>query len=342
MEDLAKSFSAALHLTDTENTIHSLAEHVDPNEGLPPAPPQFHLMATLFTTKNFNHNALKTTEKHRKGWLPIPDTDSTLSPETMRKIPFWVQIHNIPFSRRSISLAKLLGQITGTLLEIHQPSLLETWGSYMRVRIMFDVTKPLPRGIPIVFPGLASPTWLELKYEDIPDHCYYCGRLGHSYPSCTEYMRASDESTQPPPLPYENVLRGTSRPNHGPFGILPNPLIINSPTIRDGAHSGPHGDIPSTRRLLLAAMMCHRRHREEESIHPSAVSKAVAHGGEWREEILKRPEDLTRGGDVVEVVSSDEAGHRELTSCRRGMSLIIWNAFGAWGGREHSKSLPSC
>ncbi|KAF4364303.1 hypothetical protein G4B88_028423 [Cannabis sativa] len=26
-------------------------------------------------------------------------------------------------------------------------------------------------------------------------------------------------------------LTGTSRPNHGPFGILPNPLIINSPTI---------------------------------------------------------------------------------------------------------------
>uniref|UniRef100_A0A803NVQ6 Chloride channel protein n=1 Tax=Cannabis sativa TaxID=3483 RepID=A0A803NVQ6_CANSA len=231
-------------------------------------------MATLFTTKNFNHNALKNyLEKHWKGRFPvsvkerspnsnlylaafhcegdrrrtilnqpwtfdkcpilleIPDTDSALSPETMRKIPFWVQVHNIPFSRRSISLAKLLGQITGTLLEIHQPSLLETWGSYMRVRIMFDVTKPLPRGIPIVFPGLASPTWLELKYEDIPDHCYYCGRLGHSYPSCTEYMRASDESTQPPPLPYENVLRGTSRPNHGPFGLLPNPFTLNSPAI---------------------------------------------------------------------------------------------------------------
>ncbi|KAF4402737.1 hypothetical protein G4B88_012522 [Cannabis sativa] len=72
MEDLARSFSAALHLTDTENTIHSLAEHVDPNEGLPPAPPQFHLMATLFTTKNFNHNALKNyLEKHWKGRFPV-------------------------------------------------------------------------------------------------------------------------------------------------------------------------------------------------------------------------------------------------------------------------------
>uniref|UniRef100_A0A803QRS7 CCHC-type domain-containing protein n=1 Tax=Cannabis sativa TaxID=3483 RepID=A0A803QRS7_CANSA len=102
----------------------------------------------------------------------------------------------------SISLAKLLGQIAGTLLEVHHPSLLETRGSYLRICVMFDVTKPLPRGIPIMFPGLASPTWLEMKYEDIPDHCYYCGRLGHSYPSCTEYTRASDESTQPPPLPF--------------------------------------------------------------------------------------------------------------------------------------------
>ncbi|KAF4392746.1 hypothetical protein F8388_010769 [Cannabis sativa] len=41
LADLSRSFSGALHLTDTENTIHSLAEHVDPNEGLPPAPPHF-------------------------------------------------------------------------------------------------------------------------------------------------------------------------------------------------------------------------------------------------------------------------------------------------------------
>uniref|UniRef100_A0A803QIS8 Reverse transcriptase domain-containing protein n=1 Tax=Cannabis sativa TaxID=3483 RepID=A0A803QIS8_CANSA len=200
MEDLAKSFSAALHLTDTENTIHSLAEHVDPNEGLPPAPPQFHLMATLFTTKNFNHNALKNyLEKHWKGRFPvsvkerspnsnlylaafhcegdrrrtilnqpwtfdkcpilleIPDTDSTLSPDTMRKIPFWVQIHNIPFSRRSISLPNCRAKSPGTLLEIHRPPYLKLGALYM-VQIMFDVTKLLPLGIPIVFPGLASPT----------------------------------------------------------------------------------------------------------------------------------------------------------------------------------------
>uniref|UniRef100_A0A803Q0L9 Reverse transcriptase domain-containing protein n=1 Tax=Cannabis sativa TaxID=3483 RepID=A0A803Q0L9_CANSA len=228
MEDLARSFSAALHLNDTENTIHSLAEHVDPNEGLPPAPPQFHLMATLFTTKNFNHNALKNfLEKHWKGRFPV---------------------HNIPFSRRSISLAKLLGQIAGTLLEVHQPSLLETWGSYLRICIMFDVTKPLPRGIPIMFLGLASPTWLEMKYEDIPDHCYYCGRLGHSYLSCTEYMRASDESTQPPPLPYENVLRGTTCQNHGPFGLLPNSFLLNSTSIV--SHPNAPTLNPSTTNLI--------------------------------------------------------------------------------------------
>uniref|UniRef100_A0A803QPN1 CCHC-type domain-containing protein n=1 Tax=Cannabis sativa TaxID=3483 RepID=A0A803QPN1_CANSA len=68
---------------------------------------------------------------------------------------------------------------------------------------MLDVTKPLPRGVPILFLGMASPTWLELKYEDIPDHCYFCGGLGHTYNECIEYMRAFDA----PPLPYENTRR---------------------------------------------------------------------------------------------------------------------------------------
>ncbi|KAF4351356.1 hypothetical protein F8388_022731 [Cannabis sativa] len=91
---------------------------------------------------------------------------------------------------------------------------------------MFNVTKPLPRGIPILFPGMASPTWLDLKYEDIPDHCYHCGCLGHSYIGYTEYRRASNESSLPPPLLYKNVLRGTVRPNVNPFGPL---LIPNQP-----------------------------------------------------------------------------------------------------------------
>ncbi|KAF4399187.1 hypothetical protein G4B88_023781 [Cannabis sativa] len=114
--------------------------------------------------------------------------------------------------------------ITNVLSDLNRVSRLG--GSYLRVQIMFNVTKPLPRGIPILFPGMASPTWLELKYEDIPDHCYHCGCLGHSYTGYTEYRRASNESSLPPPLLYKNVLRGTVRPNVNPFGHL---LIPNQP-----------------------------------------------------------------------------------------------------------------
>uniref|UniRef100_A0A803P8Y0 Reverse transcriptase domain-containing protein n=1 Tax=Cannabis sativa TaxID=3483 RepID=A0A803P8Y0_CANSA len=66
---------------------------------------------------------------------------------------------------------------------------------------MFDVAQPLPRGVPVNFTGINKVVWLELKYENLPDICFFCGRMGHSYnKGCIEYMKACDEAPLPPEL----------------------------------------------------------------------------------------------------------------------------------------------
>ncbi|KAM6576878.1 hypothetical protein CsatB_028715 [Cannabis sativa] len=69
---------------------------------------------------------------------------------------------------------------------------------------MFDVAHPLPRGLPIHFSGINKVVWLELKYENLPDICFFCGRMGHSYnKGCMDYMKACDEAPFPPELRYD-------------------------------------------------------------------------------------------------------------------------------------------
>uniref|UniRef100_A0A803Q543 Uncharacterized protein n=1 Tax=Cannabis sativa TaxID=3483 RepID=A0A803Q543_CANSA len=59
---------------------------------------------------------------------------------------------------KAINAQRPILKVLRVLLEIHQPSLLEAWGSFSTVRIMLDATKPFPRGVLILFPGMAFAT----------------------------------------------------------------------------------------------------------------------------------------------------------------------------------------
>ncbi|KAB1219766.1 hypothetical protein CJ030_MR3G005775 [Morella rubra] len=55
--------------------------------------------------------------------------------------------------------------------------------SFLRLRVDFDLTKPLVSGFPIPCLGLST-TWVQFKYKKLADFCYVCGRIGHTQSSC--------------------------------------------------------------------------------------------------------------------------------------------------------------
>ena len=59
-------------------------------------------------------------------------------------------------------------------------------GQIIRMRILVDITQPLKK---IFFikteEGRKIP--IAVEYEKLPDFCYYCGCIGHSYQECTKY-----------------------------------------------------------------------------------------------------------------------------------------------------------
>uniref|UniRef100_A0A803P0U8 Zinc knuckle CX2CX4HX4C domain-containing protein n=1 Tax=Cannabis sativa TaxID=3483 RepID=A0A803P0U8_CANSA len=125
--------------------------------------------------------------------------------------PFWIQVYRLPFLSKSEALAKILGNMVGTFLEVHEDSLNEGWGPFLRMRVGIDVSKPLLRGQLVSFPWMANEMWLDYRYERLPDFYYECGIIGHVFDKCPSFLEKLDEGLHPD-LPYGPWMEGSSLP----------------------------------------------------------------------------------------------------------------------------------
>ena len=56
-------------------------------------------------------------------------------------------------------------------------------GSFMRVRVIIDINKPLCRGRRFSS-SQGEQGWVSFKYERLPNLCYWCGSLSHVDKDC--------------------------------------------------------------------------------------------------------------------------------------------------------------
>jgi hypothetical protein len=56
------------------------------------------------------------------------------------------------------------------------------WGSYLRLRVTLDITKPLDHGRALSLAGKS--TWVEFKYEKWLLFCFRCKRIVHRSRGC--------------------------------------------------------------------------------------------------------------------------------------------------------------
>uniref|UniRef100_A0A803NHU1 Zinc knuckle CX2CX4HX4C domain-containing protein n=1 Tax=Cannabis sativa TaxID=3483 RepID=A0A803NHU1_CANSA len=147
------------------------------------------------------------------------EVGSVVTAKMLTSTLFWIQVSGIPFLKRSWALAIKLGEVLGRFIKVDTASLKETWGPYLRVRIEIDVAQPLPRGTGFHFQGMASPVWLEFRFENLLDFCHFCGRLNHIVNHCPEFLAKCDSSSAPPPLQYDHTLGAKIRITSNPFYI---------------------------------------------------------------------------------------------------------------------------
>lgn len=96
-------------------------------------------------------------------------------------VPFWVQLHGIPLGAMSENNAIRIVTQIGDPLEV------EEWRvegcmlrSFMRVRVMVNVRKPL------LIECWVPRAWVVFKYEKLQGFCYNCGVIGHEQMNCSK------------------------------------------------------------------------------------------------------------------------------------------------------------
>ena len=101
---------------------------------------------------------------------------------------FWVQIHNLPFSLRTVDAAVSLGETLGIVTKPKDEAEMKG-GQFMRVRVAVDVTKLLCRGRMITW-DQERDGWASFMYERLPNICYWCGLLSHDDKECEMWLRS--------------------------------------------------------------------------------------------------------------------------------------------------------
>ncbi|KAK8623083.1 hypothetical protein V6N13_117976 [Hibiscus sabdariffa] len=82
--------------------------------------------------------------------------------------------------------AKKVGDQIGRVLEIEDP--ISSHGirrGFFRIRVLIDVSKPLPSGFWASRAGKSN-IWVSFKYEHLADFCYKCGCIGHVEAHCVK------------------------------------------------------------------------------------------------------------------------------------------------------------
>ncbi|PON82315.1 Zinc knuckle CX2CX4HX4C [Trema orientale] len=93
-------------------------------------------------------------------------------------VSFWVQFFNVPVVCLTEDCAKFWGSQIGIVEEA------EVVRGNMRARIRIDVTMPFCRGICCSMDGIDGEVSLLLRYEFLPEFCYFCGIIGYRAREC--------------------------------------------------------------------------------------------------------------------------------------------------------------
>lgn len=149
-------------------------------------------------------------------WVENPPVDF------LQFIPLWVRIRNIPvnyFTTPAITaLGELVGQVTEVAFDPDKPLSRD----FVRVKVRFDVSKPLRRSKVINLDNGATANII-FDYERIQKRCYSCQRLTHEQNVCPllikKYQDLADtrKATGFIPLPKKANIISESDPL---FGVL--------------------------------------------------------------------------------------------------------------------------
>ncbi|KAG8379336.1 hypothetical protein BUALT_Bualt07G0077800 [Buddleja alternifolia] len=132
---------------------------------------------------------------------------------------FVIQVSGLPLSQITLEMARFIGDQVGTFIELVSPISESFWQPVMRIKIRYNITKPLRQFITLKSPR-GEVFKADISYERLSNFCYLCGHLGHIDKFCE--MRYDKNFTAPKgELPFGPRLRASAqrKPNSPVSGV---------------------------------------------------------------------------------------------------------------------------
>lgn len=128
----------------------------------------------------------------------VEDFNGRTSPTKIAfdKAYFWVRMTHLPLACMGRDLGFKIGSSVGKVEEVNTDKNGIGWGEYLRVKILIDLSQPLPRGRKLKFEG--ESTWIDFQYERLPKFCYQCGVISHGQEGCLKrsVLRNQEATTE--------------------------------------------------------------------------------------------------------------------------------------------------
>ncbi|KAK6123768.1 hypothetical protein DH2020_042488 [Rehmannia glutinosa] len=110
----------------------------------------------------------------------------TQSPETLDFSTWevWTQCHNLPVAYMQEEILQRIGNKIGKVIEIDKGDREVILGRFARIKIRLEISQPLQSHIIIHDEEGGEEIYVLLTYEKLPDFCYACGKVGHTWREC--------------------------------------------------------------------------------------------------------------------------------------------------------------
>ncbi|KAL0381479.1 UNVERIFIED_CONTAM: putative mitochondrial protein [Sesamum angustifolium] len=128
-------------------------------------------------------------EKNLVVLAPVSDIDNPAEVD-LAWCDFHVRIHGLHLGKMTPEIASFIGGKIGRLKDFDLSKGPESWGSFMRLRVAINVTKPLTRALKLRT-VLGDEHIVTFTYERLPNFCYLCGRIGHISKWCETRFQAN-------------------------------------------------------------------------------------------------------------------------------------------------------
>ncbi|KAL5824635.1 hypothetical protein ACOSQ3_020698 [Xanthoceras sorbifolium] len=115
-----------------------------------------------------------------------------LSDVDFKSFLIWIQLYNIQLAWLNKDAGYVLGGMVGIVKEVDTGESKECAGSFIRARVLVDVSKPLIRGLRVKLED-DSCCSVVVCYERLPNFCYFCGRIGHIICECCDNVKGAVE-----------------------------------------------------------------------------------------------------------------------------------------------------